>query len=198
MKQIPLTQGRVALVDDQDFEYLTGIANWCFSSSEYAVAYLRRDDGRRTTVSMHRLVMARILGKPVPADLQVDHKNRNRLDARRENLRLATRSQNQSNKGLQINNYSGFKGVSVDGRKFRVRIRFNRRFELHLGHYDDLEFAARVYDACSRLLNKDFAGLNFPDEPTTPEILALVMTFIERNPAALAFITGREQGRASA
>ena len=154
---IPLTKGRFAVVEDADFARLSQL-KWCYNSSGYAVHY---ED--RRTIFMHRLIMN------APPHLQVDHINQNRLDNRRENLRFATRSQNQANKGRQVNNTSGYKGVSFRAGKWEARIRVAGG-RLQLGRFDDPVTAALIYDAASRLFNVDFAGVNFPERPTSPEI----------------------------
>jgi len=151
----------IVLVDEADFAQLSAL-KWHFNSSGYAVLY----EGRKT-IFMHRLIMN------APLHLQIDHINHNRLDNRRKNLRFATRSQNQANKRHQANNTSGYKGVSFRAGKWEARIRVNGRRQL-LGRYDDALTAARVYDAASRRYYGDFAGLNFPEAATSPEIERLL------------------------
>ena len=104
-KHISLTKGAVAIVDDSDFDRLTRMGSWCLSSNGYAVHYTKTN-GQRKTLYMHRLIM------DAPYDLQVDHIDRNRLNNQCSNLRFATRSQNQANKNIQINNTSAYKGVN--------------------------------------------------------------------------------------
>lgn len=194
-KNIPLTKGMTAQVDAIDHDFLLDLSpTWCYSNAGYAVAYVTKPDGTRTTRSMHRAIMERILGHPIPPNLVVDHISAPRtgllarIDNRRDNLRLAERSQNQANKGIQKNTPFGLKGVTLQGNRFRARIKFDRGKQLHLGLFDDPELAGRVYDAASRWLNQEFAGLNFPDEDTTPGILAIVRRYIERNDDAVAYL----------
>jgi hypothetical protein len=178
MPQIPLTKGQLALVDDCDHDTLTAIGKWCFSNSGYAMHYYVDDAGKRKTLYMHRLVMQRILCDVIPADFQVDHINLNRLDNRRENLRLATRSQNQAHKGRQSNT-SCYKGVNANRGRWEARIRFQgRRF--FLGKYDHAKMAAQVYDAASRHFYQDFSGCNFPDEATPPRIEELLQAILAK------------------
>lgn len=173
MKIIPLTKGRYALVDDADYPWLSSF-HWCYSSDGYAVNYYRDEYGNNRKRSMHRMLMAAILEQFVPAELQVDHINHTRIDNRRENLRLATRSQNQAYKKLQVNNTSGYKGVIWNKNRWEVRIRYQGR-KLYLGRYDDPIQAAFVYDGAARLLYQEFAGLNFPDRPTPLDIEQIVL-----------------------
>jgi hypothetical protein len=123
---------------------------------------------------MHRMIIIRMLDHFDLGDLQVDHINHNRIDNQRENLRLATRSQNQAYKKLQVNNSTGYKGVIFHNGKWEVRIRYQGR-KLYLGCYDDPIQAASVYDGAARLLYQDFAGLNFSDRPTLPDIEQIVI-----------------------
>lgn len=194
-KRIPLTQGRYAKVSDIDYAYLLDMGNWTFSASTgYALLYTTASDGHRTTVSMHRLVLARKLGQEIPHHLVVDHISgpiagfAARIDNRRENLRLATRSQNQASKGSQQNSPFGLRGISQDGNRYRARIKFDRGKNLHLGMYHDIELAARVYDTAGHVLNGEFAGMNYPDDPATPELREIARRYIDANPDAVAYL----------
>jgi hypothetical protein len=91
--------------------------------------------------------------------MEVDHINHDTLDNRRDNLRLATRSQNRTNSLKILRNTSGFIGVS---RRFNGWIaRFN---DIHIGMYDTAEDAARAYDAVVSKERGEFAVLNFPGD----------------------------------
>jgi len=95
MKTIPLTQGKVAIVDDEDYEELAKY-KWCAIQAPNGLWYAQRHDpaqgGRRKTILMHRALMAG------DSPLEVDHINGDGLDNRRENLRLTTKSGNQRNR----------------------------------------------------------------------------------------------------
>jgi hypothetical protein len=161
---IPLTKGQQALVDPSDYDRLMQIGRWCFSQSGYAVHYCSDELGRRQTLYMHRVVMEYAL-RSAPPGTQVDHFNNVRIDNRRENLRLATRSQNQAHKGKQGHSTSPYKGVNQNCGRWEARIRFaGRRF--NLGRYDDPEEAAWMYDTACRLLYNEFAGCNFAVHPS--------------------------------
>jgi hypothetical protein len=183
-KQIPLTKGQVALVDEADHDFLLHVGRWSFSKNGYAVHYYADEQGSRKTLYMHRLVMERKLGYMLPAGYQVDHRSRvtegekARLDNRRDNLRLATRTQNQANKGRQINT-SDYKGVSRNHGTWEARIRYENR-RLHLGNFPASILAALMYDAASRHLYGEFAGCNFPDTPTPPCVESRLRTVLKR------------------
>ena len=157
MKQIPLTQGKFALVDDADYEYLSQW-KWRYISG-YAVRWDDSRPGReRGLISMHREVMH------APDGMQVDHINGNGLDNRRENLRICTHAQNMQNTGKHASNTSGFKGVFLDktckSKTWRAQIRIPGH-RISLGSFTDPESAARAYDAKARELHGEFANTNF-------------------------------------
>lgn len=96
MKEIPLTQGKVALVDDEDFELLNQL-NWYAYKNKtgnyYAVRNYSAEKGKRKIILMHREIM------DAPKGIQVDHRNGDGLYNQKENLRLATHQQNSFNQG---------------------------------------------------------------------------------------------------
>ena len=157
---IPLTQGKFAIVDDEDFELLNRW-KWFARKSEktfYATRNATAKDcvGRRT-IRMHRVVLGL-----EPKDKRIsDHRNHNGLDNRRENLRIATRLQNQQNRKSQ-KGISIYKGVHWDNinKKWRSQIQQNyKRF--HLGEFETEIEAAKSYDVAARKLFGEFAKLNF-------------------------------------
>lgn len=105
MKEIKLTQGKVTLVDDEDFEWLSQW-KWCIGNDGYAVRAIRLN-GKQKTLFMHRVVMN------TPSGMDTDHKDRNKLNNQRSNLRVCTRSQNLMNSKKRVNGHSKFKGVHV-------------------------------------------------------------------------------------
>lgn len=153
--EIPLARGRgVALIDDENAE-LVAPFSWVRHSAGYAVAHARGQGNRQ--VYMHRLILA------PPAGVQVDHINRDGLDNRRANLRLADKRQQQGNIALNARNTSGFRGVSLDSRRGRwaAHIAFNSRSQF-LGYFATPEAAAHAYDIAAAAHFGEFAWLNFP------------------------------------
>ena len=156
MKTIQLTQGQVALVDDEDFDMLNQF-KWCAQkdgNNFYAIRGIRV--GRRTqTIHMHRLIM----GSPI--GLEIDHKDGNGLNNQRNNLRVCTRSQNQMNKRKKEGASSIYKGVSFHKRedKWRAVIMINGR-AINLGDFASEIEAAKAYDAKAIALFCEFANLN--------------------------------------
>lgn len=151
---IPLTQGYVAVVDVEDWGKVRPY-KWCALLRDgipYAVI-LRK----RKTVYLHQV----IAGKK--NSYEIDHRDRNTLNNKRENLRFATKSQNQANQKIRSDNTSGFKGVNwrkdIAAWAARVSV-MNKR--IHLGHFPTAEAAARAYDTAAQKHFGEFARLNFP------------------------------------
>jgi len=155
MKQIPVGKHRVALVDDEDFERLS-IFNWCLDVKGYAYRNLPRvGKASQKRVKMHREVMR--VTDPV---VEVDHEKGNRLDNRKSELRICTRSQNCANrKKLQATNTSGFKGVcfSKASQKWQAGIKVHGK-SIYLGQYLTPEEAHAAYCAAAKALFKEFAN----------------------------------------
>jgi uncharacterized protein YegP (UPF0339 family) len=114
-REIPLTQGQVALVDVEDYEWLSRYS-WCAAwnehmSSFYAIRSVKLTPGRKGknyTMRMHREIMGLERGDP----RKVDHREPSQtLDNRRFNLRIASNSQNMMNTRIYANNTTGFKGI---------------------------------------------------------------------------------------
>ena len=116
--EIPLTQGKVAIIDEQDAERVLR-HKWCAAWSGYtfyARANIRKPDGGMMQIRLHRFIMHPSSG------IDIDHRDGDGLNNRRSNLRFASRSQNTQNLRRPKNNKSGFKGVSWSaGQRKRVR-----------------------------------------------------------------------------
>ncbi len=158
MKEIHLNKGRVAIVDDEDFEWLSAW-NWssrvCKNGTIYACRWISVG-GKEPHIHMHREIMK------CPDGLLVDHKDRDGLNNRRENLRIATKSQNNANNaGKRSHSTNAFKGVARFRKKWRAVIRF-QGVRKYLGYFKREEDAARAYDAKARELFGEFASTNFP------------------------------------
>jgi len=157
MKEIQLTQGKFAIVDDDMYEYLS---QWkWFTHRDRNTFYAERMGGKwpnRKVVRMHRAVMN------VSDDVLIDHLNGNGLDNRRENLRACTISENARNRGKDRDNSTGYKGVSwhKQDQKYHAQIRVSGR-KIYLGSYADPEEAARAYDKAAKELHGEFANTNF-------------------------------------
>lgn len=151
MKQIELTRGLSTLVDDADFEWLNKF-NWWANAYGYACRKARKDDGRRTTLFMHREIMGLGPGRTVV----VDHANCNKLDNRRANLRACSEAENARNRPAMSNNKSGLKGVSPMRDKWQAQILVNGE-KRWLGMYRTKEEAHEIYKKAAIEHYGDFA-----------------------------------------
>jgi hypothetical protein len=156
MKDIPLTQGKVALVDDDDFERVSAF-KW-HAHLDHGNWYARRwVKATPSTIYLHRFVM------DAPCGVQVDHWNGDGLDCQKSNLRRATHEQNTRNARLRKDNTTGFKGVArVTGKTcVAAQIWHDNKLQ-RIGYFDSPTDAARAYDSVAREVYGHFARLNFP------------------------------------
>jgi hypothetical protein len=159
MKQIPLSQGKFAIVDDEDFERVIQF-KWSYIGG-YAKRAVVRNDGKRRLYPLHRFIM----GLSPEDDLMVDHVNFDKLDNRKENLRVCTKGQNNYNHGPKDRlgkSTSKYKGVSYkpDLRyKWRARIGIDG-VEHILGYFPTEEDAALAYNKAAVKFFGEFAWLN--------------------------------------
>lgn len=160
MKEIPLSQGQVALVDDEDYEWLNQWkwhASWGENSKTFYVhRNITRDNGKKTTISMHRVVMHAGKGE------RVDHEDHNGLNNQKHNLRFCTESQNRINRhGLRSHNTSGYNGVTwrEDRGKWKSYIVVSGK-QIFLGYYDSPHGAAIKYNEAAIKYHGEFAALN--------------------------------------
>ena len=167
-KAIPLTQGRFTIVDEADYEWLSQW-KWYFSAcgknnGGYAVRkeYLGRYNGRDLckTILMHRLIIG------APDDVETDHWDRNKLNNRRYNLRLATHAQNSSNKSKTLSKTSSkYKGVTwyKPTQKWCAKIYHGKT--INLGYFLSEDEAALAYDEVAKEKQKMFSVPNHAPKP---------------------------------
>lgn len=153
MREIPLTKGKFAIVDDADFAAVSQY-KWHFSRG-YAVATPSR---RGKHIFMHRLILNPPLG------FQTDHVDGNGLNNRRQNLRVATCRQNQQNGRKRIlmsgrPTSSRYKGVHWHKRdkRWHVRIRDNSGRRMWLGAFEFEDDARRAYQEAALRIHGKFA-----------------------------------------
>ena len=158
MKEVKLgNSDKVAHVDDEDFERVSQ-HKWTLSTSGYVFRYIHLGmfDGKKVgrAEGLHRFILS-------TGAEEIDHKNRNKLDYQKHNLRLCTRSQNQANRGPK--NGRRFKGTRRNGRVFQARIIVDKKL-LYLGTFIAEEDAAKAYDKAAVEHFGEFARLNFSAE----------------------------------
>jgi hypothetical protein len=153
---IPLTQGRYAIADAEDYERISR-HRWCLSRSGKRLYAQRRSRGR--TIRMHQFIM-----KP-PGGMLVDHINGNGLDNRRCNLRICSRLENSRNRRVNPNTVTGYKGLYRSRRTGRYYAQIFFEGHCHrIGSFDTAVEAARAYDRRAIECFGPFACLNLPQE----------------------------------
>lgn len=144
MKQLTVNGQRV-LIDEQD-EQLTNKHRW-YVRKGYLFTVIH---GK--TYSLHRLLLD-------AGDLVIDHINGDTLDNRRSNLRVCTREENQRNRGKASSNTSGYKGVTLDGSRYKAYLKC-RGTHYNLGRYTSKHASAIVYNVLARELHGRFFNGN--------------------------------------
>ena len=160
-REIQLTKGLVALVDDADYEWLS---QWQWAAQVHPITrYATRQEGGRI-IYMHREIL-----KP-PPELHVDHADQNGLNNQRGNLRACTAFQNMANRNAHRDGTSGFLGVSRMKPRYpwEVATPFEARVGAHrkqhvVGYFATAEGAAYERDRAALFFHGEFASLNFPN-----------------------------------
>jgi len=153
MKEIKLTQGLVALVDDEDFERVNHF-KWC-AHKHGKTFYARRAEtinGKQKIISMHCFIMN---------TKGIDHVDGDGLNCQKLNMRKCTHQHNIMNQRPQKNKSSIYKGVCIQGAKWRSGIMFNKK-GIYLGLFVNEMDAAKTYDKKAVELFGEYARLNFP------------------------------------
>jgi HNH endonuclease/AP2 domain len=155
-REIALTQGKVAIVDPDDYEALSKFkwyAYWDPHPQTYRARRNIRDlNGKRQTVLMHRQILNS------PTGIEVDHRDGDGLNNRRDNLRSATSSQNAQNQKAKSNNRSGLKGIwkLPDGR-WKAKVVCGG-ISHYLGIFFTPEDAHAAYIEAAKRLHGEFAN----------------------------------------
>lgn len=156
---IQLTQGKSTIIDDSDTNKVSRY-KW-YANKVGNTWYARTNIRRGKTIYLHQLIIKCKKGQ------EVDHRNHNGLDCRRENLRKVTRSQNTMNHRIHKDNKSGFRGVCFfvgsKRKHWRATINVNRK-QIHVGLFATAIEAARAYNAASIKYHGDFGYRNFIPE----------------------------------
>lgn len=156
VKSVPLSKGKVALVDDEDYDRVMQYrwrAHFDKRNNLWYAFPCSNAMRQRVGNSMHQF----IVGK---CDAPIDHINGNGLDNTRINLRACTPTQNAANRSCNKNNTSGFKGVFRSSKnRWRAQIKVSNR-AIHLGSYKTPIDAALAYNDAAMAYFGEFAFLN--------------------------------------
>ncbi len=155
MKEILLTDGKIAIIDDEDYALISRYKWKPEVHGKRIYAVTKSSPIKR----MHRLIMKAKDGQII------DHINGDGLNNTRANLRICGISDNAKNKRKQTNNKTGFKGVSwkTDKKRFSASIGVDTK-RIHVGYFDCPFKAARAYDEAAKKHHGEFANLNFPEK----------------------------------
>lgn len=150
---IPLTQGKVATIDFEDFEK---VRQFKWRASKNRTSWYAKTTFGKEDHYLHRLLFSEPLG------VWIDHRDGDGLNNQRHNLRTCSVPQNIRNQKIKSSNTSGFKGVSFrrDCKKWAAHIRHSGR-KHHLGFFSTAELAALAYDNAAKKYHGDFAKGNF-------------------------------------
>ena len=161
-REIPLTRGQITLIDESDF---ADVSQWKWYATRdfttgkfYAARQVTIGKKKQKLLYLHTYLMG---------FKRTDHKNRDTLDNRRENLRECTSQDNARNRSLRKDSITRFKGVHFrPNRKSVVALIWLQGKSVSLGSFSSerIEDAARAYDAAARMHFGEFASLNFPEQ----------------------------------
>jgi hypothetical protein len=154
MAQIKLSKSKeFAIVDADDIEKLPKCP-WRLNAYGYVVGYIKISKYVYSQPFIHRVIIN------CPHGFAIDHINGDKLDNRKCNLRIVTAQQNKMNSSVYKNNKSGFKGVNLEGRKYRATIKLNGK-KMHIGLFETPEQAAKAYDEIAKNIFGEYARLNY-------------------------------------
>lgn len=139
----------IAMVDNEDYERVSKFS-WSMHCRGYAVSEI---DGK--LILMHRFVLNSLDG------VHTDHIDGNKLNNRKNNLRLVSISQNNKNLRIRKDNISGYKGVSWDKERYKwfAKITSDKK-QIYIGRYKSIKEAVRAYNKAAMKYHKKFAWLN--------------------------------------
>ena len=163
MKEIQLTQGKVAIVDDDDFKRLNKYKWYTVTVDKDANKYYAaRSTWINKKVGCQK--MSHVVLNIVDTSTIVDHKDGNGLNNQKSNLRVVTNVQNAQNASLRKDNKSGYKGVTLDKRygrsdRWKSNIGVNKKL-IYLGTFYTKEEAAQAYNIAAVKYFGEFARLN--------------------------------------
>jgi hypothetical protein len=163
MKTIKLTQGAEAIVDDEDYLWLSK-SKWYLSNTGYAVRQVSAGYYKQTLLAMHRAIYIKKYGE-IPEGKEIDHINSIRLDNRQINLDAVTRGQNMANRKANKKSTSPYKGViwHKASSKWLVKINVSGK-RIHLGIFTSEIEAAKAYDTAAIKYRGEYARTNLKGE----------------------------------
>jgi two-component SAPR family response regulator len=158
LAEMTISDGTTVIVDDDDYERLSKW-KWTASGNGYAVRGKHIGNRKYRRIYIHREILGAKHGE------KVDHINGDKLDNRKENLRIATTAENSRNISVRKDNKSGYKGVffASSRNKWHASIKVNYKSKF-LGYFESKTEAAKAYNAAAIKYHGKFAKLNEIDE----------------------------------
>lgn len=154
--QIPLTQNQFAIVDEIDADLKD--LRWQINNGGYAIRSFRKDK-KYGKIIMARVILSRMLGRELTSDEYADHKDLNRLNNSRSNLRLASKAENNRNTKLRKDNTSGYKGVKWIANRGKWEAEIHADYHSYfLGHFDTPEEAFEAYKRGAEKYHGEFGS----------------------------------------
>lgn len=153
MKEIRLTQSKVALVDDDDYDSVSEHRWYAIKNKNtfYAARNIVAENGKQTLVLMHMEILK------TPKGMLTDHKDGNGLNNQKMNLRICSIFQNNQNQRKRRNTINKYKGVFRSGKKYRAEIiSFKKRY--YLGMFETELEAKHAYEKAALMLHGDFVN----------------------------------------
>lgn len=166
--KVTLSNGIETLISHEDEEILSEFTSWVITGSKSKYVHVSRYIDVKygkviQSMYLHKLIYCRARGLQSTTGTQVDHKDRDRLNNQRTNLRMCTSSQNMGNVARKTISKSGYRGVTFQKRSLK------KPFVVHIagkniGYYSDKIEAAKAYDNAAKKRYGEFAMLNFPED----------------------------------
>jgi len=164
--QIPLTRGYITTVSNCDSDLIEFKWYVIIKRGRFSGVYRQIYSPKISTVYIHRVIMERILNRPLSKGEVVDHVNGDVLDNTRINLRLATQKENSRNRSKSVNK-TGYKAVypveTKKGVKFVAKIEVDGR-SIQIGTFLNQHDAARAYNDAAKIYHGEFARLNIIED----------------------------------
>jgi hypothetical protein len=152
MREVPLTKGYTAVVDDKDFAIVSQHKWQACVTPRIVYAYRSvRKDGKHGKLYLHRFLL-----KVEDPKVEVDHRDHDGLNCQRYNLRTGTKADNQHNRRMRNASVSGYKGVSRNRGKWIVQIHGKC-----VGRFTEVIAAAKAYDTAAVAMYGEYAHTNF-------------------------------------